>query len=109
MSNRFVPAGLRDPDALWGEAQELLAYGGQHRMLRRSLYRGEDRVFPRFAVGADGYEVTDETGRTFVDWSSAWGPAILGYRHPHVEEAIQAQLEAGPTLPLIHPVELDVA
>ena len=96
-------------EALWEEARELLAYGGQHRMLLRSLYRGEDSVFPRFATRAQGCEIVDESGRTYLDWSSAWGPAVLGYRHPAVEEAIEQQFEAGPTLPLIHPVELDVA
>jgi glutamate-1-semialdehyde aminotransferase len=100
---------VREQQGLWDEAHTLLAYGGQHRMLLRPLYRGEDTVFPRFALRAEGCEITDETGRTFTDWSSAWGPAILGYRHPAVEEAIQAQFEAGPTLPLLHPVELDVA
>jgi glutamate-1-semialdehyde aminotransferase len=96
-------------ETLWEEARELLAYGGQHRMLLRSLYRGEDSVFPRFAIRAQGCEIVDESGRTYLDWSSAWGPAVLGYRHPAVEAAIEQQFEAGPTLPLIHPVELDVA
>ena len=34
---------------------------------------------------------------------------LLGYRHPEVEEAIRAQLEAGPMLSLAHPVEVEVA
>ena len=100
---------MSDRDRLWEEARELLAYAGQHRVLLRSLYRGEEGVFPRFAVRAEGCEITDESGRTFIDWASAWGPVILGYRHPAVEEAIRAQLEAGPTLSLMHPVEVDVA
>jgi glutamate-1-semialdehyde aminotransferase len=100
---------VSDRDRLWEEARELLAYAGQHRVLLRSLYRGEEGVFPRFAVRAEGCEITDESGRTFIDWASAWGPVILGYRHPAVEEAIRAQLEAGPTLSLMHPVEVDVA
>src|SRR4029079_13316558 len=102
-------SGVSDRDRLWEEARELLAYAGQHRVLLRSLYRGEEGVFPRFAVRAEGCEITDESGRTFIDWASAWGPVILGYRHPAVEEAIRAQLEAGPTLSLMHPVEIDVA
>ena len=34
---------------------------------------------------------------------------LLGYRHPAVEDAIRAQLAAGPTLTLMHPVEVEVA
>ena len=95
--------------ALWEEARSLLAYGHHHRVLLRSLYRGEEAVFPRFAVRAQGCEIVDESGRTFIDWANAWGPVLLGYRHPAVEQAIRDQLEAGPTMSLMHPVELDVA
>jgi glutamate-1-semialdehyde 2,1-aminomutase len=98
-----------DRAAAWDEAHSLLAYGNQHRVLLRSLYRGEEGVFPRFAVRAQGCEITDETGRTFIDWANAWGPVLLGYRHPAVEQAIRDQLEAGPTMSLMHPVEVDVA
>ena len=94
---------------LWEEARSLLAYGNHHRVLLRSLYRGEDGVFPRFAVRAQGCEIVDESGRVFIDWANAWGPVLLGYRHPAVEAAIREQLEAGPTMSLMHPVELDVA
>jgi glutamate-1-semialdehyde aminotransferase len=90
-------------------AGELLAYGGHHRLLLRPVYAAEEGVFPEFAERVQGYELIDSTGRRYIDWASAWGPVILGYRHPAVEEAISAQLAAGPTLSLMHPVELDVA
>ena len=94
---------------LWNEAQRLLAYGGQHRALLRPLYRGEEGVFPRFAVRAEGCTIVDERGREFIDWVGAWGPVLLGYGHPAVENAIRAQLRAGPTLSLMHPIEVEVA
>jgi glutamate-1-semialdehyde aminotransferase len=94
---------------LWDDAQRLLAYGGQHRTLLRPLYRGEEGVFPRFAVRAEGCMIVDERGNELIDWAGAWGPVLLGYRHPVVEEAIRSQLEAGPTLSLMHPVEVEVA
>jgi glutamate-1-semialdehyde aminotransferase len=96
-------------EASWDEARSLLAYGSQHRVLLRPLYRGEEGIFPRFAVRAHGCEIVDEQGRTFIDWANAWGPVLLGYRHPVVEDAIRAQLEAGPTMSLMHPVEVEVA
>jgi glutamate-1-semialdehyde 2,1-aminomutase len=90
-------------------ARAALAYGAHHRLLLRPVYADEDGVFPEFAVSADGYELTSSDGRTFIDWAGGWGPVLLGYRHPEVEEAIRAQLEAGPTLSLAHPVEVELA
>ena len=97
------------PRSLMREADEVLGYGGHHRTALRSIYEGEGDVFPRFTVRADGCELTDTAGRTFVDWVGGGGPVLLGFRHPAVEEAIRDQLEAGPTLTLMHPVEVEVA
>jgi glutamate-1-semialdehyde 2,1-aminomutase len=78
-------------------------------MLLRSVYEDEEGIFPEFAVAAEGYELTAADGRTFIDWAGGWGPVLLGYRHPEVEQAIRTQLEAGPTLSLAHPVEVELA
>jgi glutamate-1-semialdehyde 2,1-aminomutase len=96
-------------DELGRRAAEALAYGNQHRILLRPVYEDEEGVFPEFAIAAEGYELTAADGRTFIDWASAWGPVLLGYRHPEVEEAIRQQLEGGPMLSLAHPVEVELA
>ena len=96
-------------EALIARTHELLAYGGRHQMMLRPLYEDEQGVFPEFAEHARGYEVTDTNGRIYVDWLSAWGPVLLGYRHPEVEDAIKEQLSAGPLLSLSHPIETEVA
>jgi glutamate-1-semialdehyde 2,1-aminomutase len=90
-------------------ADDLLAYGGQHKLLQRPLQEDEQAVFPELAESAQGCELIDSTGRSFVDWFNGGGPVILGYRHPAVEAAIEAQLAAGPTMSLMHRVELEVA
>ena len=77
-----------------------LAYGHRHRMLLRPMYEDEEGVLPEFAVAAEGYELSAADGRTFIDWAGGWGPVLLGYRHPEVEEAIIGQLERGPALSL---------
>ncbi len=97
------------PPSLMRQADEVLGYGGHHRTALRPIYEGAADAFPRFAVGAEGCELTDSAGRTFVDWVGGGGPVLLGYRHPAVEEAIRGQLEAGPTLTLMHPLEVEVA
>ena len=106
-SENYSEAGA-DAD-LTRRAREALAYGGHHRMLLRPVYEDEEGVFPEFAVAAEGYELTAADGRTFVDWAAAWGPVLLGYRHPEVEEAVRTQLEAGPMMSLAHPVEVELA
>jgi radical SAM protein with 4Fe4S-binding SPASM domain len=97
------------PRSLMHEADAVLGYGGHHRTALRPIYEGAGDVFPKFAVAAEGCNLTDTAGRTFIDWVGGGGPVLLGYRHPEVEEAVRAQLEAGPTLTLMHPVEVEVA
>lgn len=96
--------------ARWmARARRVLAYGGFDGVVQRPLFHGENEVFPQFAAAAEGYELIDTTGQRFVDWVNGWGPVLLGYRHPAVEEAIREQLVAGPTLSLMHTVEIEVA
>jgi glutamate-1-semialdehyde 2,1-aminomutase len=97
--------------ALTGEADRVLGYGGFHRLAWQRFYSDEEDVFPRFAASANGYEIVDPDGRSFIDWVGGGGPVILGYNHPAVEEAIRAQLAvpAATTLSLMHPIELEVA
>jgi glutamate-1-semialdehyde 2,1-aminomutase len=107
-ANRSNSSPTSAPDTAH-KAHEVLAYGGHHRVLMRPLYEDEEGVFPEFAEEASGYELIDSTGRSFVDWWSGAGPVLLGYRRPEVEEAIREQLKAGPTLSLMHQIEVEVA
>jgi len=91
------------------QARRLLAYGGLDGVVARPLYYDEEHVFPQFAASARGCELVDSTGQSFVDWVNGWGPVLLGYRRREVEEAIVSQLECGPTLSLMHPIEVEVA
>ena len=93
------------------KADELLGYGGFHRVAWQRFYRKDDDVFPRFAVSAQGCRLVDSRGRTFVDWVNGGGPVLLGYSHHAVTEAINRQMAdtAGPTLSLTHPIEVEVA
>ena len=40
---------------------------------------------------------------------NGWGPVLLGYNRTEVMEAIEFQAKAGPTLSLMHPIEVEVA
>jgi adenosylmethionine-8-amino-7-oxononanoate aminotransferase len=52
---------------------------------------------PLFAVeSASGVRLRLADGRELVDGMSSWWSAIHGYRHPHIEAAVRAQLERLP-------------
>ena len=51
--------------------------------------------YPQYFAHAEGCRLTDVDGRSFVDLMCAWGPIILGHRHPAVESAARAQAERG--------------
>ena len=89
--------------------RDVVAYGRIDGLLERPLFFGDGETFPFFATDAHGCIVVDSSGREYVDWVNGFGPVILGYRRPEVEEAITAQLAAGPLMSLMHPVEIEVA
>ena len=52
---------------------------------------------PLFAVErASGVRLVLEDGRTLVDGMSSWWSTIHGYRHPHIEAALEAQIRKMP-------------
>ncbi|HTN97431.1 MAG TPA: aspartate aminotransferase family protein [Nordella sp.] len=46
------------------------------------------RFFPSALTGGAGTRVTDQSGRSLLDLSAAWGSASLGYGHPALIEAV---------------------
>ncbi len=94
---------------LMGRARQVLAYGGLDGVIQRPLFADDGSLFPQFAVAAEGCTIIDSTGRESIDWTNGWGPVLLGYRHPTVEAAIRRQMTAGPTLSLMHPIEVELA
>lgn len=68
-----------------------------------------DGTWPVFWDRAEGTNVWDVDGNRFLDFTSAFGVAGLGHRHPEVVEAMQAQSEKllhG--MGDVHPTELKV-
>lgn len=54
--------------------------------------------YPQFFASGSGCRLVDVDGREFVDFMCAWGPNLLGYRHPAVEEAVARQAALGDCL-----------
>ena len=66
-------------------------------------------LHPRFLVRGEGSRVWDVDGNEYVDWMCAYGPMVLGYRHPAVEKAVAEQLACGDCLPLPGPRMVELA
>ena len=95
------------PDEFFERARALMPWGTQTNAKRPVVAFGDD--MPRFFERGDGCRLQTPEGRWYLDFRSALGPIILGYRHPAVDAAVRAQLEKGVLFSMASPTELDVA
>jgi len=51
--------------------------------------------YPFYAARADGPYIWDVDGNRFIDHCLAYGPMVLGHRHPAVMNAVVSQLQKG--------------
>ncbi len=83
--------GRQKSEQLYKEAQQFIP-GGVNSPVR--AFRGVGGN-PLFFESGEGAWLTDVDGNHYIDYVGAWGPLILGHRHPAVIEALQRQLEKG--------------
>ncbi len=72
-AQKFLPGGVSSPVRAYG------AVGGTPPVIR----------------SGSGAEVTDEDGRTYLDFVGSWGPLILGHAHPKISAAITRAAKRG--------------
>ncbi|MCA0049860.1 hypothetical protein LB577_23390 [Mesorhizobium sp. B283B1A] len=65
---------------------------------------GKLRFSPLSVIGGQGNRLIEEGGRSLLDLSGSAGPAVLGYGHPAVVEAVESSIRnmAGASL-LLYP------
>jgi glutamate-1-semialdehyde 2,1-aminomutase len=73
-------------EQLFAQAREVIP-GGVNSPVRSWRAVGGNPVFIAHAAGAS---VTDEDGRSYLDFVGSWGPMILGHAHPDVVSAVVA-------------------
>ena len=83
-------SGADASTALFARANAVIP-GGVNSPVR--AFRGVGGT-PRFMASGEGPRVTDEDGRTYLDYVMSWGPLILGHSHP---EIVSAAIEATKT------------
>ena len=91
MSDQNQHISTHNSAALFEEAQRYIP-GGVNSPVR--AFRGVGGT-PLFFSHAEGPWLFDEDNNRYVDYVGAWGPLILGHRHPAVIEALQEQLTRG--------------
>ncbi len=74
--------------------QEATGYmpGGVNSPVR--AFRGIEMA-PRFIREGRGCRITDEDGQEYIDYIGAYGPLILGHRHPSVVAALKEAVDRG--------------
>ncbi len=90
----------------WIERARRVTPGGVHSPVRAFKAMG---AAPLAIVEARGAHVFDSTGRRFVDWIGAWGPALLGHANPEIEQALADALPHGVLFGLASPKEIELA
>ena len=64
---------------------------------------------PKFFSKSEGAYFWDLDDNRYVDLMCGYGPSILGYNHPEVEEAFKSSSEKGNTVSVASPVMVDLA
>lgn len=93
--------------ALYDEALTLIPGGTQTTSKRAQAFAWG--AYPIYLASGRGGCVTDIDGNTYIDLVSGLGPVSLGYAHPAVDAAIQAQLARGIITSLPTSLEVEVA
>lgn len=66
-------------------------------------------AYPFYCNSAEGARFLDVDGNEYIDFMCAYGPMILGYRNPVVDDAFQAQMALADTCSLASPVMVELA
>ncbi|WP_142781990.1 aminotransferase class III-fold pyridoxal phosphate-dependent enzyme [Agrobacterium sp. T29] len=88
MTNKLLNS--RDTELLT-RAARVVPNGVWGHMATRAIGPG----YPQFFSRSEGCRVWDADGNEYIDFMCAWGPNVLGYRHPQVDAAAFAQIEKG--------------
>ncbi|MEW5980015.1 MAG: aspartate aminotransferase family protein [Acidobacteriota bacterium] len=88
--------------SLYERAQKSLA-GGVSSSFRKPA------SVPVYFADASGCRLCDVDGNEYIDFSLAWGPMILGYRHPKLCEAVRQIADRPHGYPAQHELQYLVA
>lgn len=88
--------------ALFEEAKEI-SPGGVLGI--RRPYNFVEGEYPIFLTHGRGSHIFDVDGNEYIDMLCAYGPIILGYDEPEINQAVTQQMEKGFCFSLVQPVQ----
>ena len=98
-----VVADRRRSRELLARAKKSLASGVS------SAFRAKSVPHPLYFDHGEGARITDVDGNTYIDYTLAWGPLILGHCHPAIVTAVEDTLRRGWDYGAQHEREITVA
>src|SRR6202162_3585617 len=96
---------MKQSQTLFEKAKKLIP-GGVNSPVRAFKAVGGNPLFMKKAKGAT---ITDEDGKTYIDYVLSWGPMILGHAHPAVIAKIRRALQNGTSFGASTALEVDMA
>jgi glutamate-1-semialdehyde 2,1-aminomutase len=96
----------RAADTALRERARAVIPGGMYGHLSAARLPAE---YPQYYERAEGAHVWDADGNEYVDFMCSFGPIVLGYQHPKVEQAAAAQRARGDTMSGPAPVIVELA
>lgn len=93
-------------EELFAKAKTIIPGGMPRHLSPSALVPGQS---PCFIERAAGCRFRDVDGNEYIDYMCAYGPMILGYNHPQVEAAVDAQRRLGDCLTLPSPILVELA
>lgn len=93
----------------WTKSRVLLARA--EKSLPRGVNSGVRATcpLPLYFEDSWGCHVKDVDGNQYIDYSLAWGPLILGHRHPKIVEAVRREAGRAHIYGAQHELEIQVA
>lgn len=108
MSQALLPAkpgAIPPDDALRARARAVIPGGLWGHLNAARLPEG----YPQYFTSAEGCRLRDVNGREYIDFMCAWGPVVVGHRHPAVEAAARHQAGQGDCMNGPAPVLVELA
>jgi glutamate-1-semialdehyde-2,1-aminomutase len=88
--------------ALFGEAKQISPGGVMGIRRPYNFIEGE---YPIYLSHGYGSHIVDVDGNDYIDMLCAYGPIILGYSEPEINQAVIEQMEKGFCFSLVQPVQ----
>jgi len=100
------PSRLQASERLFSRAEQVIPGGIYGHQSPALLTRG---AFPSFLAEGHGCRIRDVDGNEYIDFVCGYGPIVLGYGHPKVEQAAARQRALADTMNLPGSVLVELA